>query len=141
MYLSCGSFLRVGEDMFRRGSGLGLPAFLLLRDHLDQDDPRTAKQLAGATGLNVASVRKHLNRLRELELVTRDDDGGWTRALAFDPAEIAQAVGTAGKGRAQTERLRRESLTRQRAVERWQRIAARQAAAVTDETNVEGGGR
>lgn len=117
VYESCGSPPSVGHDIYRRGGGLGLPAYRLL-SHLDPDETSTAKELAEVAGLHPGSVRATLRRMGELGMAIRDDEGGW-RATGFEPSRVAQEVGTAGKAAAQRRRLRDESLKRDEAVRRW----------------------
>lgn len=117
VYDSCGSRPRVGEDLFRRGGGLGLPAYQLL-GYLDRDETSTAKQLAEETGIHPGSVRSKLRRMAELGMAERDDDGGW-RATGFDARSVAEQVGTAGRAAAQQRRLREESRLRDEAVRQW----------------------
>ncbi len=117
VYEPCGSLPRVGHDLYRRGGGLGLPAYRLL-GHLDLDETRTAKELADATGLHPGSARSTLRRMKELGMAERDDDGGW-RATRFDASRVAREVGTAGKAASQRRRLREESQQRDEAVRKW----------------------
>ena len=116
-YERCGPLPSVGHDMFRRGGGLGLGTYRLLR-HLDFDETCTAKELAEQTGLSPGSVRTTLRRMAKFGMASRDDEGGW-RATLFDPSRVAQEVGTSGKAAAQRRRLREESRQRDEAVRRW----------------------
>ncbi len=77
------------------------------------------RELATATFLKPTQLRGPLNRLRELGVCRRDDDGFWT-LLPFCPDDIAEAIGTKGKA-AKRRRTREMELDRRRAeVDQWQ---------------------
>ncbi len=103
--------------MFLSGGGLGEPAHRVLR-HLDCSEGRTVRELATATSLKPSQLRGPLNRLRELGVCRRDDDGFWT-LLPFSPDDIAEAIGTKGKA-ARRRRTREWEIDRRRAeVDKW----------------------
>lgn len=76
------------------------------------------RELATATSLKPSQLRRVLNRLGELGVCRRDDDGFWT-LLPFCPDDIAEATGTKGKAAKRRRTRERELDLRRAEVAQW----------------------
>jgi hypothetical protein len=120
--------MRVGEDPFLHGGGLGERGLRLYRDLLDPDVGYTTSGLAEALGTkSTGGVRRVLLTMESLGLAKRDEDGHWFKIPDVDLDEVAQIVGTKGKAARRERRFEAESTARSEAVEAWSARMRKQA--------------
>jgi len=101
-----GSIYGPSHDLWRYGTGLGKTAGRILQA-LSQS-PKTAAELQAELGMSMRTIRKHLRRLIDGDVVERRPGHYYAVSPTADLDALAREIGVAGRGAAQAAQYHQE---------------------------------
>jgi len=119
---------QLGDDLWRRATGLGKSARVLVAGLAKANSPQSARALALAVGLDPRTAQKWLPRLHEHGLVL-NKDGRWLLNREADVDAIRKRLRSYGRGARQRQQYEQARALFTQMCARWEATWARRKAA------------